>query len=79
MFRLFCQSQIGPVIRERRDALCFTQQRLAEKANCSVSTLHRIETSSHVPSLPVFLRIMAILHIDIYLDGGPVPPSEPES
>jgi len=52
---------IAAHIRERRYELELTQQQVAERAGTSHSFISRLESGSHIPTIPVLTRIFAVL------------------
>ena len=55
------RSQLGPRIRDLRQALAFTQEELAEKAGISDSFLSMIESARRVPHLKTLLALSKAL------------------
>lgn len=68
-------------IRNRREALCMTQDELAAKAGVSVRTIYNIEhmgakKNPRTPRLPTRKRILEVLDIPVtehYVIFGPLP------
>lgn len=52
---------IAAHIRERRYELELTQQQVAERAGTSHSFISRLESGTHIPTIPVLTRIFAVL------------------
>lgn len=52
---------IAAHIRERRYELELTQQQVAERAGTSHSFISKLESGSHIPTIPVLSRIFAVL------------------
>lgn len=52
---------ISAHIRERRYELELTQQQVAERAGTSHSFISKLETGTHIPTIPVLARIIAVL------------------
>lgn len=52
---------ISAHIRERRDELELTQQQVAERAGTSHSFISKLESGTHIPTIPVLARIFAVL------------------
>lgn len=62
--RRFVKTALGDLARkvaEKRKARGLSQERLAELANVSVSTIKFIEQSQRAPSLPLLTKIIFIL------------------
>ena len=58
-------SQLGQRIRDRRKALSFTQEQLAEKAGIGLSYLSLIERGQRTPHLETLVQITAALDITL--------------
>lgn len=58
-------SEIGNLIKERRDTLGITQPDLAEMAGISVNTLYKIETAQANPTVNVLNKIAEILGMEL--------------
>lgn len=58
-------SEIGNLIKERRDTLGITQPDLAEMAGISVNTLYKIETAQANPTVKVLNKIAEILGMEL--------------
>lgn len=52
---------IAAHIRERRYELELTQQQVAERAGTSHSFISKLESGTHIPTIPVLTRIFAVL------------------
>ena len=52
---------IAAHIRERRYELDLTQQQVAERAGTSHSFISKLESGTHIPTIPVLTRIFAVL------------------
>ncbi len=52
---------IAAHIRERRYELELTQRQVAERAGTSHSFISKLESGTHVPTIPVLTRILAVL------------------
>lgn len=52
---------IAAHIRERRYELELTQRQVAEGAGTSHSFISKLESGTHVPTIPVLMRILAVL------------------
>jgi len=52
---------IAAHIRERRYELELTQQQVAERAGTSHSYISKLESGTHIPTIPVLTRIFAVL------------------
>ena len=52
---------IAAHIRERRYELELTQQQVAERAGTSHSFISKLESGTHIPTIPVLARIFAVL------------------
>ena len=70
-------SAVGERIKQRRQTLGYTQDRLATEANISKGFLSDVETGTRNPSAEYLLRIGDALGVslDYLMKGGP-PPSE---
>ncbi|MDQ3630727.1 MAG: helix-turn-helix transcriptional regulator [Actinomycetota bacterium] len=70
-------SWIAAHVRERRYELELTQQQVAERAGTSHSFISKLESGTHIPTIPVLTRIFAVLDERLLLgierdtpDGG---------
>ncbi|MCH8558271.1 MAG: helix-turn-helix domain-containing protein [Balneolia bacterium] len=61
-------SEIGQMIKARRNTLGITQPDLAEMAGISVNTLYKIETGQANPTVEVLNKIAKILGMELSLD-----------
>lgn len=52
---------IAAHLRERRYELELTQQQVAERAGTSHSFISKLESGTHIPTIPVLTRIFAVL------------------
>jgi ribosome-binding protein aMBF1 (putative translation factor) len=52
---------IAAHVRERRYELELTQQQVAERAGTSHSFISKLESGTHIPTIPVLSRILAVL------------------
>jgi len=52
---------IAAHVRERRYELELTQQHVAERAGTSHSFISKLESGTHIPTIPVLTRIFAVL------------------
>ena len=70
---------VGERIKQRRQALGYTQDRLATQASISKGFLSDVETGTRNPSAEYLLRIGDALEVslDYLMKGGPLPSSEP--
>lgn len=59
--RLREKNWIAAHIRERRYELDLTQQEVAERAGTSHSFVSKLERGDHIPTIPVLMRILAVL------------------
>ena len=57
--------EIGERIRERRQTLRWSQEKLAEMVNITTSHLKHIESGHRKPSVEVLFQIMRILHVSL--------------
>jgi ribosome-binding protein aMBF1 (putative translation factor) len=70
---------IAAHIRERRYELDLTQQEVAEQAETSHSFISKVEGGSHIPTIPVLKRILAVLDEELLIGiERQVPNEEPE-
>jgi ribosome-binding protein aMBF1 (putative translation factor) len=58
---------IAAHIRERRYELDLTQRELAERADTSHSFISKLESGTHIPTIPVLQRILAVLDEDLLI------------
>lgn len=58
---------IAAHIRERRYELDLTQRQLAERADTSHSFISRLESGTHIPTIPVLKRVLAVLDEDLLI------------
>jgi ribosome-binding protein aMBF1 (putative translation factor) len=58
---------IAAHIRERRYELDLTQRELAERADTSHSFVSKLESGTHIPTIPVLQRILAVLDEDLLI------------
>jgi ribosome-binding protein aMBF1 (putative translation factor) len=58
---------IAAHIRERRYELDLTQRELAARADTSHSFISRLESGTHIPTIPVLKRILAVLDEDLLI------------
>ena len=58
---------IAAHIRERRYELDLTQRKLAERADTSHSFISKLESGTHIPTIPVLKRILAVLDEDLLI------------
>jgi ribosome-binding protein aMBF1 (putative translation factor) len=58
---------IAAHIRERRYELELTQRELAERADTSHSFISKLESGTHIPTIPVLKRILAVLDEDLLI------------
>ena len=59
-------SDLGPFVREKREAAGFSQRQLALAASVSVSNISRLESGFHpTPSLELLKRVAEVLDIDV--------------
>jgi len=66
-------------IRERRYELELTQKQVAEQAGTSHSFISKVEAGSHMPTIPVLKRILAVLDEELLIGvERQVPDEEPE-
>jgi DNA-binding XRE family transcriptional regulator len=52
---------IAAHVRERRYELELTQRQVAERAGTSHSFISKLESGTHIPTIPVLMRIFAVL------------------
>ncbi len=57
------------IIRDRREALGLTQERLAENLEISIETMKAIESGRRVPSLAMLLYFCLYLNIDLKFEN----------
>jgi transcriptional regulator with XRE-family HTH domain len=70
---------IAAHIRERRYELELTQQQVAERAGTSHSFISKLESGTHIPTIPVLARIFAALDERLLIGiERDTPDSEPE-
>jgi DNA-binding XRE family transcriptional regulator len=70
---------IAAHIRERRYELDLTQREVAERAGTSHSFISKLESGSHMPTIPVLKRILAVLDEELLIGiERRVPDEEPE-
>ena len=55
----------GGWLKRRRGAEGWTQQQLAQKINCSISALRKIESEERRPSAPVVEQLAEIFNIPL--------------
>jgi transcriptional regulator with XRE-family HTH domain len=72
-------STVGERIKQRRQALGYTQDRLATQAGISKGFLSDVETGTRNPSAEYLLRIGDALNVslDYLMKGGALPSLEP--
>jgi ribosome-binding protein aMBF1 (putative translation factor) len=58
---------IAAHIRARRYELDLTQRELAARADTSHSFISRLESGTHIPTIPVLKRILAVLDEDLLI------------
>lgn len=58
---------IAAHIRERRYELDLTQRELAERADTSHSFISKLESGTHIPTIPVLQRILAVLDEELLI------------
>lgn len=59
------QTEIGKVIRERRDNMNLKQEDLAEIAQVAIKTLYAIESGKANPSIKTLLKLLNVLGMEI--------------
>ena len=70
---------IAAHIRERRYELELTQQQVAEGAGTSHSFISKLESGTHIPTIPVLTRIFAVLEERLLIGiERDTPDGEPE-
>lgn len=66
-------------IRERRYELDLTQKDVADRAATSHSFISKVESGSHIPTIPVLKRILAVLDEELLIGfERQIPNEEPE-
>ncbi len=56
--------ELGNRIRDRRQELRLSQEKIAEKAGISVNTVSRIEGGQSAMSIEIFIKLVQILEVD---------------
>ena len=56
--------ELGNRIRDRRQELRLSQEKVAEKAGISVNTVSRIEGGQSAMSIEIFIKLVQILEVD---------------
>ncbi len=56
--------ELGNRIRDRRQELRLSQEKVAEKAGISVNTVSRIEGGQSAMSIEIFIKMVQILGVD---------------
>jgi DNA-binding XRE family transcriptional regulator len=70
---------IAAHIRERRYELDLTQQQVAQRAGTSHSFISKLESGEHIPTIPVLIRILAVLDEQLLIGiERKAPGQEPE-
>jgi DNA-binding XRE family transcriptional regulator len=70
---------IAAHLRERRYELELTQQQVAERAGTSHSFISKLESGTHIPTIPVLTRIFAVLEERLLIGiERDTPDGEPE-
>jgi transcriptional regulator with XRE-family HTH domain len=60
---------IGDALRVRREELKLTKSKASELANIKLSQLYTLERGSKDYTMPVFLRYLAALQMNLQLEG----------
>ncbi|MDA0196724.1 MAG: helix-turn-helix transcriptional regulator [Bacteroidetes bacterium] len=61
-------SELGEIIKARRDTLRVTQPVLAEMAGISVNTLYKIERGQANPSVKVLNKLAEVMGMELKLE-----------
>lgn len=61
-------SNIAKILKDRRKELGWTQNDLAEKMDCEVTTIQGYEQRRRHPSLPTFLMLCKVLKLKLVLN-----------
>lgn len=61
---------LGAALRARRHAKGWSARHLAEQVGCSGTMITLVETGKRVPYLPMLLRVLEALDLEIVLTEG---------
>lgn len=70
--------KLGNRIRDRRQEMCLSQEKVAEKAGISTNTVSRIEGGQSAMSIEIFMKLVQVLGVDAnnLLGGAALPADE---